>query len=233
MKTKAINQLIDKYLEGKTSPEEERQLAIEVNRPNAPEEWKVIAEMLGELTLGEALYDEEMAKRKYHPIRRYIGWGVAVAACLTLWFVLGKLGYLSPRQETESQIAQQPTRVEKPEKKEVPTVLTPATPVVEEQVAYTPPTKRMKRNPRKQHVPVVEDVLPTNATELAANEAVPVVEELPKVSEEELAQVEREYKMWQLKQAILDEKIEMEIATEKLNRRYEEYLLANRNNIEI
>ena len=39
--------------------------------------------------------------------------------------------------------------------------------------------------------------------------------------------------MWQLKQALLDEKIELEIAMEKLNRKYEEYLLANRNNIEI
>lgn len=226
MTTKAINQLIDKYLEGKTSPEEERRLALAVNEPDAPAEWKVIAEMLGELTLGEALYDEEMAKRKYHPIRRYIGWGIAVAACLALWFVLGKLGSLSTQQETEPQIAQQPKQKVKPEVKEekdVPTTMLPVTPV-EEQVAYTPPTKRMKRKYRKSmsvNVEVAEEVE-------KEDEFV-----LPQVSEEELAQVEKDYQMWQLKQALLDEKIELEIAMEKLNRKYEEYLLANRNNIEI
>ena len=42
-----INQLIDKYLEGKTSPEEEQRLALEVNRADAPQEWLIIREMLG------------------------------------------------------------------------------------------------------------------------------------------------------------------------------------------
>ncbi|MBO4673944.1 MAG: hypothetical protein J5616_06315, partial [Bacteroidaceae bacterium] len=60
MTQKDVNRLIDKYMEGETSPQEERQLAIEVNRPDAPAEWKIIAEMLGELTLGEALYDQTM-----------------------------------------------------------------------------------------------------------------------------------------------------------------------------
>ena len=92
MTQQEVNRLIDKYMEGETTPQEERQLAIEVNRPDAPAEWKIIAEMLGELTLGEALYDQTMAERKRVRIRRYIGWSIAaVAACLTLWFVLGKL----------------------------------------------------------------------------------------------------------------------------------------------
>ena len=64
MTPQEVNRLIDRYMDGKTSLEEERQLAIEVNCPNAPVEWKIVAEMLGELTLGEALYDEEMAARK-------------------------------------------------------------------------------------------------------------------------------------------------------------------------
>ena len=50
-------QLIERYLAGETTPEEERQLALEVSRPDAPEDWKIIAEMLGTLTLDEALYD--------------------------------------------------------------------------------------------------------------------------------------------------------------------------------
>ena len=116
MTQQEVNRLIDLYMEGKTSPEEEHQLAIEVNRSDAPAEWKIIAEMLGELTLGEALYDQTMAERKRVRIRRYIGWSIAaVAACLTLWFVLGKLSIPTLQQDTAPQIAQQPKPVVKPD----------------------------------------------------------------------------------------------------------------------
>lgn len=229
MTTKAINQLIDKYMEGKTSPEEERQLAIEVNHPDAPEEWKVVAEMLGELTLGEALYDEEMAERKRVRIRRYIGWSVAaVAACLTLWFVLGKSGYLPSQQEMEPQFAQQPSKVkpEVPKEKEVPIEVTPA-PTVVEQVAQTPTTKRIRRKHRQPVSPVVE------MTEGTTNEEALLAEALPQVTEEELAQVERNFQLWQLKQAILVEKVELDAATMALNKKYEAYLEECRNSIEI
>ena len=221
MTQQEVNRLIDLYMEGKTSPEEEHQLAIEVNRSDAPAEWKIIAEMLGELTLGEALYDQTMAERKRLQIRRYIGWGIAVAACLTLWFVLGKLVPETPQQDTTPQIAQQPTPVVKPEakEKEVPTVLTPASPA-EEQVAYNAPTKRIKKH-RKNARPVVEEVV---------EEEMPM---LPEVSEEELAQVERNFQMWQLEQAFLVEQIELDAATAALNKQYKEYLAEARNTIEI
>ena len=220
MTQKDVNRLIDKYMEGETTPQEERQLAIEVNRPDAPAEWKIIAEMLGDLTLGEALYDQTMAERKRLQIRRYIGWGIAVAACLTLWFVLGKLVPETPQQDTTPQIAQQPPMV-KPEakEKEVSTVLTPASPA-EEQVAYNAPTKRIKKH-RKNARPVVEEVV---------EEEVPM---LPEVSEEELAQVERNFQMWQLEQAFLVEQIELDAATAALNKQYKEYLAEARNTIEI
>ena len=228
MTQQEVNRLIDKYMDGETSPQEERQLAIEVNRPDAPAEWQIVAEMLGELTLGEALYDEEMAARKRIRIRRYIGWSVAaVAACLTLWFVLGKLVPEIPQQDTIPQIAQKPTpavKPETPEKQKEQPVLTPASPAME-QVAYTPSTKRMKRKPRKQHTPVME-----KAEAEMEKEDVFV---MPQVSEEELAQVERNYQMWQLKQAILMEKIEMDAATMALNKKYEAYLKEYNNSIEI
>ena len=223
MTRKEVNQLIDKYMDGKTSLEEERQLSIEVNRPDAPAEWKIIAEMLGEQTLGETLYDEEMAARKRVRLHRYIGWSVAaVAACLTLWFVLGKFSAPTPQQEMAPQIVQQPTqkvKPEAPEEKEVSTVLTPASPAVE-QVAYNSPAKRVKkhRRPARPAVEVVEQ------------EELP---ELPEVSEEELAQVERNFQMWQLKQALLVEQVELDAATAALNREYEAYLAEARNNIEI
>ena len=161
MTQQEVNRLIDKYMEGKTSLEEERQLAIEVNRPDAPAEWKIVAEMLGELTWGEALYDEEMAARKRVRLHRYIGWSVAaVAACLTLWFVLGKFSAPTPQQDMIPQIAQQPTQMVKPEvpeEKEVPPVVT-STSLAVEQVAYNPPAKRVKkhRRPARPAVEVVE-----------------------------------------------------------------------------
>ncbi len=222
MTQQEVNRLIDKYMEGETTPQEERQLAIEVNRPDAPAEWKIIAEMLGDLTLGEALYDQTMAERKRLQIRRYIGWSIAaVAACLTLWFVLGKLSIPTLQQDTAPQIAQQPKPVVKPEakEKEVSTVLTPASPA-EEQVAYNAPTKRIKKH-RKNARPVVEEVV---------EEEVPM---LPEVSEEELAQVERNFQMWQLEQAFLVEQIELDAATAALNKQYKEYLAEARNTIEI
>ena len=222
MTQKDVNRLIDKYMEGETTPQEERQLAIEVNRPDAPAEWKIIAEMLGDLTLGEALYDQTMAERKRLQIRRYIGWGIAVAACLTLWFVLGKLVPETPQQDTTPQIAQQPPVV-KPEEKEAPVTLTPSLPATE-QVAYTAPKKHIRRKHRQPASPIAE------MTEVENSETIP---ELPQVSEEELAQVEKDYQMWQLKQAILMEKVELDAATMALNKKYEAYLEEYRNSIEI
>ena len=67
MTNKEIQQLINKYLEGETSPEEERQLALAIQGDNQPEEWQAIRMMLGELTIGEAEYDAIMEQRKEKP----------------------------------------------------------------------------------------------------------------------------------------------------------------------
>ena len=81
-----VQTLIDKYLAGETTPEEERQLALEVSRPDAPEDWRIIAEMLGELTLDEALYDRMMEAR--HAVTKTktrlmsMKWVWTAAACL-------------------------------------------------------------------------------------------------------------------------------------------------------
>ena len=64
MTNKEIQQLINKYLEGETSLEEERQLALELQGDDMPEEWQAIRLMLGELTMGEAEYDAIMEQRK-------------------------------------------------------------------------------------------------------------------------------------------------------------------------
>ena len=67
MTNKEIQQLINKYLEGETSPEEERLLALELQGDDMPEEWQAIRLMLGELTTGEAEYDTIMEQRKEKP----------------------------------------------------------------------------------------------------------------------------------------------------------------------
>ena len=89
MKDKDVKQLIDKYLEGKTSPEEELQLAKTLRRTDIPQEWQAIRLMLGELSLGEAEYDDIMAKRKKKPSAIVIALRVAsaIAAILLLVFL--------------------------------------------------------------------------------------------------------------------------------------------------
>ena len=67
MTNKEIQQLINKYLEGETSPEEERLLALALQGDDMPEEWQAIRLMLGELTMGEAEYDTIMEQRKEKP----------------------------------------------------------------------------------------------------------------------------------------------------------------------
>ena len=67
MTNKEIQQLINKYLEGETSPEEERLLALALQGDDMPEEWQAIRMMLGELTIGEAEYDDIMEQRKEKP----------------------------------------------------------------------------------------------------------------------------------------------------------------------
>lgn len=91
MNRNEVNKLIDKYLEGATTPEEEVRLAREVNRADAPAEWKAISAMLGQLALDEAAYDEEMARRRSRSLwTRRMGWAMAasivVVAGIGLWF---------------------------------------------------------------------------------------------------------------------------------------------------
>ena len=62
-----IQILINKYLEGMTTPEEELTLARELQQPDLPDDWQAIRMMLGELALGEAEYDAIMAQRKQKP----------------------------------------------------------------------------------------------------------------------------------------------------------------------
>ena len=93
-----IQHLIDRYLAAETTAEEERLLALELQRDDIPEEWQAVRLMLDELTLGEALYDEILASRPTtsadkspdHTHRHLFSlWRWAVAACIVLVAGLG------------------------------------------------------------------------------------------------------------------------------------------------
>ncbi|MBR1902947.1 MAG: hypothetical protein IJ826_08235 [Bacteroidaceae bacterium] len=90
MKTKDIEQLINKYLEGETSPAEEQKLALELQRPDIPEEWQAIRLMLGELTLGEAEYHSLLAKKSLPfggGLERCRGWVSAISSMAAVLLV--------------------------------------------------------------------------------------------------------------------------------------------------
>jgi hypothetical protein len=95
--------LIKKYLNGETTADEERLLALEVFREDAPEDWKIIAGMLGELTIDEALFDQMMAERRQNP-RIIKLWPWLAAACVAALLVI----FLGPPRDdvsTQPQIA--------------------------------------------------------------------------------------------------------------------------------
>ena len=133
-----IEILIQKYLNGETTAEEERILALEVSREDAPDDWKVIAEMLGELTIDEALFDKIMAERKQKP--RFIRlWPWMAAACVAALLIVF-LG--PPREDTSTQ-----PQVAKVEPKKIETEVKPVDPVPvsaeKEEATESIPAKRV------------------------------------------------------------------------------------------
>lgn len=113
MTTHEINLLIERYLDGETTPAEERALALAVQREDRPAEWAIIAEMLGELTLDEAIYDEIMAQRAPKPAKRLTKlWPWAAAACVAIAFVLSYNIIKEEPQETAKVGPQETTKVE-------------------------------------------------------------------------------------------------------------------------
>ena len=85
-----IEILILKYLNGETTAEEERLLALEVSREDAPEDWKIIASMLGQLAIDEALYDKIMDQRRQKPrVMKLWPWVAAACIAALLMVLLG------------------------------------------------------------------------------------------------------------------------------------------------
>lgn len=91
MNKNEIQRLIDRYLNGVTTPEEEQQLARALLCDDIPDEWKVVRIMLGELAMGEAEYDTDMAEKVSHVkpvvVSIFDRWLVAASIALVIGFV--------------------------------------------------------------------------------------------------------------------------------------------------
>lgn len=88
MNKNEIQILIEHYLEGTTTPEEEKTLARELLRDDIPDDWKVVRIMLGELAMTEAEYDadvsEQLSRRKSVILPVYAKWLVAASVALLI-----------------------------------------------------------------------------------------------------------------------------------------------------
>ena len=109
MTNEDIQQLINRYLEGETSPEEERQLAHELQGDNLPEEWQVIRLMLGELTIGEAKYNAIMEQRKENQ-RKPSALLIAIRAITSIAaiYLVGLFFWLQQTPELKTETAYNP-----------------------------------------------------------------------------------------------------------------------------
>ena len=100
MTNKDIQQLIDRYLEGETSPTEERQLALALQQREAmPDDWQTVKLMLGELTLGEAEYDAIMSQRDSKPSALLIA--LRVISSIAAIYLVGLFFYLQTETPTK------------------------------------------------------------------------------------------------------------------------------------
>ncbi|MCH5174259.1 MAG: hypothetical protein J1F40_00050 [Prevotellaceae bacterium] len=248
MRNQDVERLIAKYMDGHTSPEEEKRLALAldsaIERGDAPQEWRAVAQMLGDLTLGEAIYDKMLAKRRRKKIS---GWASLVAAaCVALllgfWFV--------PQSDTEAykplplvdiEVPLKPTEKKEtkrvPLEKELPTIAevkparksrTPtAMPMIAEEMAVSEESgveSVLEETIAEEDVPVVQEV----AEETSTAEEIDI-EELRRKYSKEIAQVERNYYEWEKKQSISLYKAEMNAVGEKTEQQYVKYIKKDNN----
>lgn len=218
MTTLETNQLIDKYLEGRTSPEEEQRLALEVAREDAPQEWLIVREMLGELTVGEAIYNKVVKARKRRRLLYYSGWSIAASLLLCL-----AMSGLFPKEVQEKQAVEVPQITMMAEATVAEPIEESPTPAVQSE-PKEPVIKRVevKNAPAAKAVEAPVTVEPATPVEVSSPTAIEALR--AQVDEAALAMVEEKFEQWQLYQSIQQESIELEIATRELNRKYEAYL---------
>ena len=125
-----IQQLIDRYLDGETTPAEELQLARALRSlcgdavASLPADWQAVLLMLGELAEGEAAYDRIVAARRPKARVLSLKWpwaaaSLAVAATLLLLFVFSHRAVenTEPQQPLIAEVTTPPARQELAEEK--------------------------------------------------------------------------------------------------------------------
>lgn len=125
-----IQQLIDRYLDGETTPAEELQLARALRSlcgdavASLPADWQAVLLMLGELAEGEAAYDRIVAacRPKARVISLKWPWvaaSLAVAATLLLLFFFSHRAVenTEPQQPLIAEVTMPPARQELAEEK--------------------------------------------------------------------------------------------------------------------
>jgi hypothetical protein len=167
MTYKQTEKLIQKYLNGETTVDEEKLLALEVSSEDAPEDWKIIAGMLGELTIDEARFDQMMAERK-HRNRIMKIWPWVAAACVVTLLVV----FLTPPKEdavTQSPIAKVAPNTKAAETVATETKVKEADHAVSEPQQISKVKRRLHRSKRikkeKQEILVVQEAEPKSKTE--------------------------------------------------------------------
>ena len=126
MTNKDIQNLIDKYLAGETSPAEEQMLALELQqRQDLPDDWQAVSMMLGELTLGEAEYDAIVAQRKQKPSALIIA--LRIISSVAAIYLVGLFLYLQQEPVAKVETAYN-NKVEKPQPAPQPEYCTEGTP---------------------------------------------------------------------------------------------------------
>ena len=120
-----IQNLIDKYLAGETSPAEEQLLALALQqRQDLPEDWQAVRIMLGGLNLGEAEYDAIMKHRNSKPSAILIT--LRIVSSIAAIYLVGLFFYL--QQEPVTKVETAYNNMEKEQPAPQPTYCTEGTP---------------------------------------------------------------------------------------------------------
>jgi hypothetical protein len=144
-----IQQLIDKYLNGETSPAEEQQLALELSQyQEIPEEWQAVRLMLGELAIGEAEYDAIIKQRSHKPSAIIIAMRVVLSTAAI--YLVGLYFWLQTEPTAKIETAYN-NKVEKEQPAHQPSYCTEGTPreillcYLEHRQAHPDTYKQLKR----------------------------------------------------------------------------------------
>lgn len=249
MRKQDVEQLIARYLDGQTTPDEEKRLALEldkaIERGDAPQEWRVVAAMLGELTLGEAMYDKMIAERR----RKKIGLWTALtaAASVALLLIYVTVSHVEMSGEAMKMVAKREVRVQQVKEKEDKEMkIAP----VEEEVRMIAEAKPIQRPRRRVVMATVAEEVTTLAEEVSVTEEmlveadVPVVqevaeetstteeidiEELRRKYSKEIAQVEHNYYEWEKKRSISLYETEKNAINENIEQQYVKYIKKDNN----